>query len=336
MKHLLLLLLSIALAPLLGANILNLGKMNDRVEEIHQLWTQTNDIQKLDITKLGELRIELYGNRPNVWNMYPKHLKKMRASIEPLRDVALALAQSADEHQRYHAASLLAYLEPSDVTKLALLDLARDKHSSTAVTSMDTLFGMGWDTPELRKEVVQHLENKLEGKPYRGLAFTGVGKWGVKEAVPVLIEILKKSYTDKNFKGKSSLRQFRYLGTEASEALPVLEKILAQRKRDGDADFRELESLEFAVAAVQSGGIRQLTWRDLKLKSAGAEDQREPKALADGYSGKTNFSEKDQSLERKERTPLAEKSNYLPWVVTGALLMGTLALLLRAWKGKSV
>jgi hypothetical protein len=334
MKHLLLLLLSIALAPLLGANILNLGKMNDRVEEIHQLWTQTNDIQKLDITKLGELRIELYGNRPNVWNMYPKHLKELRESIEPLRDMALELAQSEDEHQRYHAASLLAYLEPSDVTKSALLDLARDKNSSTAVTSLDTLFGMGWDTPELRQELISDLDRIAEGKKSQTIAFTKAGKWGLVEAVPAMIKILERTYFDKTIQEKGILRQFRHLGTEAAEALPMLEKILEQRKRDGDADFRELESLEFAVAAVQNGGIREQTWRD--RKSTGAGYQREPKPLADGYSEKTNFSEKDQSLERKERTPLAEKSNYLPWVVTGALLMGTLALLFRAWKGKSV
>ncbi len=335
MKHFVLLIL-MGVSTSLSADILGLDKLNGKVEEVNQLWKQTDDIQNLEVSKLSELRIELYGNRPNIWNMHPAQLANLSESVEPLREMAFQLAESENKHQRYHAASLLAYLEPNDATKTALLDLARDRNSPTAGISMDVIFGMGWDTQELRNEMVQHLENKLAGKPYRGIAYTGVGKWGVKEAVPVLIKLLEKSYEDPNFKGKSSLRQFRYLGKDAAEALPVLERILEQRKRDGDADFRELEALEYAVAAVKEGGIRQESWRDIQQENV--DQKRTPKhqngeersRIADAKKN-----EGDPRLPEQEVSEAEQSPSRLPWIIAGVLLVGILALLLKAFKGKS-
>lgn len=287
---------------------------------------------RLDKDKLKDLRLELRGNRSNVWNLHPEITTSLQKEIEPLRSLAIELAHSQDAHERYHAVSLLAYLEPSEVTKGALFNLAWDENSATAVTSLDTIFGMKWDTPELREKIVDQLENKLAGKSYRGFAVTGVGKWGVSEAVPVLIKILEKSYEDQSFKGKFTLRQFRYLGTEAAEALPVLEKILEERKRAEDADFRELEALEYAVAAVKNGGIRQQSWRDLEQANAG--QKRVPKPSGHGRNDRITNSQKKQQHDTKEEHGVGKKKNRLPWVIVGVLVVGILALLFKGWKGK--
>jgi len=156
----------IALLPLgilwSQADILGIGTLNNKAQGVLQEW-QSGGIENLSEAKLGELRIKLYGNRLSAWNMHPETLSKLTEQIEPLREMAIELAGSKNDHQRYHAASLLPYLEPTEKTKSLLLDLAWDKSSSTAKTSMDALFGMKWDTPELKTKTIQHLENKLKG-----------------------------------------------------------------------------------------------------------------------------------------------------------------------------
>jgi hypothetical protein len=334
MKHFLLLIL-MGLYTSLSADILGLDKLNRKVEEVRQLWKQADDIQNLEVSELNELRIELYGNRPNVWNMHPAQLKNLSDSVEPLREMALQLAESENKHQRYHAASLLAYLEPSETTKKALLQLAYDKGKSTAATSLSTVFGMGWDTPELRLELVRDLERIVEGEKSETIAFTNVGKWGLVEAVPAMMKILERTYFDKTIQEKGILRQFQYLGKDAAEALPLLEQILAQRKRDGDADFKELESLEYAVAAVKEGGIRQESWRDIKQEDVDRKRTPKPQNVEErSRIADSKKNEGDPRLPEEEVTE-PESPNRLPLIIAGVLLVGILALLFKTFKGKS-
>lgn len=332
MKHLFLLLFGM-LVTTLNADIFGLDKLRDKVGEVHQLWKQNDNIQDLETSKLNELRIELYGNRPNVWNMHPNQLRGLRESVEPLREMALQLAESENEDQRYHAASLLAYLEPNETIKGIMMKFTRDSNPSTVSNSLNVIFGMGWDTPELREELILDLERIAEGKRSQTIAFTNVGKWGVVEAVPAMMKILERTYIDKTIQEKGILKQFQYLGKDAAEALPLLEKILQQRKRDGDADFRELESLEYAVAAVKEGGIRQENWRD--IQQAEAEQKRTPKSIPSEERNRVTIPEREQGREVGEKNSTTTNTIRLPLILAGVLLLGILLILLKRFKGKS-
>ncbi len=296
-------------------------KMNDVLED----WTQAKTLESLNSENLAAFRKELHGNRTNVWRMHPDELNQLHQAVEPLRELAIQLASSEDSSHKYHSASILPFLEPTEQTKTTLLKLARDESLSTAGTALNTIFGMGWDTPELRAEMVRHLEHKFEGKPYRGLAMTHVGEWGINEAVPILIKILEKSYQDPSFPGKAAITQLMALRGEAKEALPLLEQILTQRVKDGDADFREIESLEFAIQAIKRNRPREKSWRDYNKRLRNKEASQ-----GDRYTA--NKGTENDLNEEKETKP--EKNKTL-WTILGVLLVGVFALLLKTFKNKS-
>ena len=331
--------LLLMLAFNVNADVFSMSKLSNKVEELHKVWTQVASIEGLEDSKLKELRVELYGNRPNVWNMHPEQLQDMRSRLEPLREMSEQLAKSGNERQRYYGGSFLAYLSPTETTKSILLDLAYDKGHATAGSSLDVLFGMGWDTPELRQELVEDLERIANGQKSQTLAFTNVGKWGVVEAVPVMIKILERTYFDKTIQEKGILRQFRYLGKDAAEALPVLEKILAQRKQDGDVDYRELEALEFAVIAVREDKrIRQESWRNLQEKYG--EKNTGAKSLVRTKQDRIEgFDQQDKNKISEVKDIFSFETELSPkrfsWIIAGVLLLGILALLLKTVKGNS-
>jgi hypothetical protein len=125
------------------------------------------------------------------------------------------------------------------------------------------------------------------------------------------------------------------LGKDAAEALPLLEQILAQRKRDGDADFKELESLEYAVAAVKEGGIRQESWRDIKQEDVDRKRTPKPQNVEErSRIADSKKNEGDPRLPEEEVTE-PESPNRLPLIIAGVLLVGILALLFKTFKGKS-
>ena len=66
-----------------------------------------------------------------------------------------------------------------------------------------------------------------------------------------MVKIIEQSYADGKTVDREALEQLQWLGEDASETLPLLQRILEQLKRDGNADFREIESLEYAIAAVK-------------------------------------------------------------------------------------
>ena len=110
-----------------------------------------------------------------------------------------------------------------------------------------------WIPPELRNDLVTALSaNPAVGKgtTLRAMARNNIGEWGIEEAVPVLISILKAKSENGGPIDGPAVVQLKALGTKAREALPLLERLLEERKSAGTADFREIEALEFAVTAI--------------------------------------------------------------------------------------
>ncbi len=209
--------------------------------------------QPFDLERLKALHHALAGGRPNVWIMPPEMLRSTQESVEPLRDIAKQLAESPASAERYYGAVLNSYLKQTDGTKSLLLKLAHDDRAETAGTAMDALFGLKIETPELRQELVAAMQEDKAPREHSTLysmAVTNVGRWGVIEALPILLKQLESSSDGTTPVDRDVVRQIKALGTNAASALPLLRRLAEKRRAAGDADFKELEDLEHAVLVV--------------------------------------------------------------------------------------
>ncbi len=217
-----------------------------------------------DLDGLKALHHALAGGRPNAWRMPPEMLRSTQEAVEPLRDLAKELAESQSSGARYYGAVLNSYLKQTAGTRSLLLMLAHDDRSDTAGTAMDALFGFKIETPELRRELVAAMQENngpREHSTLYSLAVTNVGRWGVVEALPVLLRRLE-SFSDGTIEvDRNVVRQIKELGTSAASALPLLRLLAEKRRSAGDADFREIEDLDHAVLVV-SGEYKALQVRD--------------------------------------------------------------------------
>ncbi|WP_184022559.1 hypothetical protein, partial [Haloferula luteola] len=203
--------------------------------------------ENVSLEDLRKLRAALVANRGNIWMLPAPILDWLRSEMEPVRDLAFRLANSDDRNRRYYAASFASYLEPTDATKEMLGKLAYDEHAPAAGTAMDTLFGMGWETENLRSGVVSSLEGLFDGRPstMASLACNSAGRWGLVEAAPILMDLLEKEYNEEG-KITSIATQLKLLGEGAKEQLPRLQELLRRVKANPDSHPREIEALDYA------------------------------------------------------------------------------------------
>lgn len=249
----------VGVALLAQSDLLNLHPVRTEARKLLAARQGAAPGQAFDLPQLKQLHRAIVGNRPNVWAMPEPMRRSLQDELEPLRATAAELAASANADERFYAALLNSYLRQTDDTRALLLKLAHDETSATAGTAMDTLFGLKRDTPALRAELVQALQENpppKERRTLRALAKNNIGTWGVQEAVPVLIKQLEASAAGANDNGpgkavdRDVVRQLKALGPEAASALPLLRQLLEKRKAQGNADFREIEDLEHAVLVV--------------------------------------------------------------------------------------
>ena len=200
---------------------------------------------------LKKLHLALTGSRPNVWNLDDRFLSEIREMMEPVRGLAGSLSESPDKYDRFYAAIIGSYLSPTPQSQEILFKLAHDEDLPTAEAAMATLFGMGWETAELREELVKSLEAAASGEPSTmgSLARLHAGEWGVVEAVPVLAGILDKEYREQG-KVSSIVVQLSYLGTRAKSSAALLEKILGDYRMKQAADRKVLGALENATLSL--------------------------------------------------------------------------------------
>jgi hypothetical protein len=207
--------------------------------------------QPFNLNRLKQLHHAIMGGRPNVWAMPPNMLVPLQDQIEPLRGIAKELAQSARADDRFYGAILNSYLKQTNETHSLLLKLAHDEHKGTAETSIDTLFGLHLDTPELRRDLLNALqETSTTYSTLHSIALNNIGTWEVIEALPILMKILEDSAVNGGPVDRGIVRQIKALGPRAVAALPLLLQLRDKRRAAGDADFRELEDLDYAVLVV--------------------------------------------------------------------------------------
>jgi hypothetical protein len=270
---------------------------------------------------LKELHRALAGNRPNIWAMPPWMLSEIRNAVEPVRPVASQLALSENKHERFYGAVLNSYLAPTPESKNLLLKLANDSEAPTAGTALDTLFGMKWESHELREEVIASLEDTGSGKKstLAGLAKNNAGDWGLVEAIPGLVRILDKDYYERG-RLNSAVGQLKQLGTNAEAALPTLRKILESERLKKSPDFQNVEALENAVLVI-SGSYKMPEPREDVFPFSSEEASQD-----------TERSEKRQPVtSSKSSDTITEKSALFPWWLIAAFI-AVLVLVLSAWQ----
>lgn len=321
MKRPLMLLVSLVGAGVLAqGDILNLNPVRTETQKLLEARQRVSPGQAFDLSQLKELHRAIVGNRPNVWAMPGPMLQAMQGELESLRPVAKQLAESAQSDERYYGAILNSYLKQTDESRTLLLKLAHDERPETAGTAMDTLFGLKLDTPELRAELVQALQ---EDKPPRehstmhSLARNSAGQWNLTEAVPALIALAEKTYqTEKRI--DSVVKQLKLLGPAAAKALPTLNALLEKRRADGDADFREIEALEHAVLVISG-----------QYKAPGPGASASPTQQPGASSPPSASAKPAPPVAAVEAPAVNERGKVWPWLVGAIVLVLAVLLVLK-------
>lgn len=285
--------------------------------------------ENVSLEDLRKLRAALVANRGNIWMLPAPILDWLRSEMEPVRDLAFRLANSDDRNRRYYAASFASYLEPTDATKEMLGKLAYDEHAPAAGTAMDTLFGMGWETENLRSGVVSSLEGLFDGRPstMASLACNSAGRWGLVEAAPILMDLLEKEYNEEG-KITSIATQLKLLGEGAKEQLPRLQELLRRVKANPDSHPREIEALDYAVSVIGAKleseptpeTVRRSPVKDSQMvfPEKAAPSERMPNTSATASDGKSQEAA-DNNIE------------LWPLVLGAIALLGVAVILVRAF-----
>lgn len=307
-------------------DLLNINPVKAEAHRLLESRGQAQPAQPFDLKQLKELHRAIVGNRPNVWTMPEPMRHAMQSELEPLRSLAKQLAESTLSEERYYGAILNSHLRQTDESRALLLKLAHDERAETAGTAMDTLFGLKLDTPELRSELVRALQEdtppRERGTMY-AMAKSNVGDWGVKEALPVLMKLLEASAADGKPVDRGIVRQIKALGPNAESALPLLRQLAEKRRAAGNADFRELEDLDYAVLVV-SGEYKA-------PQVSGNQSQPTPTPPA----VQQTTPKKAPETNPTEPTPGEEPTSSTPWSIIVVLIVAALGLLWLLLKRRS-
>ena len=274
------------------------------------------------------LRYHLTERYSMQWAGNADSLKNIRNQVEEIRPLLMELGYSEVESDRFYAVEIGKYLNINQEVENMLyqvLDKSVESSGQSQMSSLDAIFGYGLEKEELKKDLVDGLSTNPEiarKSRFGPVAMGRAGKWALDEAVENLILLLEQKYEQQGNTMHGALKSLKELGPSAKEVLPRLGALYEQRKKDGDADFREIETLEFAIARIS--------------KSESADGSRRPpnRALADRPL-KSPQKERAEVATSENNEQEAEKKSSLPWIFAGVLLVGILALLLKIFKGKS-
>ena len=197
-----------------------------------------------------------YGIR---WAEDSPEMKPLRGQMEALRPYIIQLSKSGRSADKSYAVTFGRYLQIDESTESMFYEVLDSKladNESGVREVLDVIFAYDLDTPELRDELVQglHLANGSENQSrFTSEAEFGAGRWNLFEAVNPLMDLVEDHYKLKGKANRTALKSLKELGASAVDVLPRLEKLLEMRLADGDADFREIEALEYAILSVSKG-----------------------------------------------------------------------------------
>jgi hypothetical protein len=175
------------------------------------------------------------------------------AAMEPLREVIYSMVQSETYLENYHGVRYLTYLAPTDES-MNLLYAVGQSESSEASVALHAIFQSGWDTPELRQELVQDLSEFANGESKTaGRALNYGARWNLTEGIPYYAKIFERYYHTEGFLDRASLKQLRQFGDRASDALSVLLPVAEKVISSGSSDEWAVRDLKKTITSL--GGV---------------------------------------------------------------------------------
>jgi|GEM_PF-3034786 hypothetical protein len=205
------------------------------------------------------LYAELAQNYSITWQGNVGGLADLRSKMESLRPYIFELSESPKSSDNSYAVKFGKYLQIDRAAESMFYEILNTKlneNQDGVREVLDVIFGYNLDTEELRNELVQGLAlNKeiAEQSRFGKDAELDAGTWGLEEAATPLMLLVENSYSQTGKINRTAVKSLKELGASAAVVLPRLEKLLAQRLSDGNADFREIESLEYAISAIKRG-----------------------------------------------------------------------------------
>lgn len=204
------------------------------------------------------LYAELAQSYSEKWKENPDGLMGLREQMEELRPYILDLGKSQNPPDRSYAVKFGKYLKVDEELEsmlYAVLDRKLAEDESGVRETLDVIFGYGMDSRRLRDELVQGLalDEKVSSESRFGKeAELAAGEWGLSEAAENLMRLVEEQYERTGDINRTAVKSLQKLGGDAAEVLQHLKIVLEQALSDEDADFREIESLKYAISAIEN------------------------------------------------------------------------------------
>lgn len=228
-----------------------------------------------------------FANYSVKWQRNANGLQDLRKQIEALRPLLLEIGYSEHEPDRFYAVEIGKYLQVDQEVKnmfYHVLEESFQEKGQSKNAALEAIFGYELDSPELQRELIDGLsleEEKSSNSRFGRKAEVRSGKWNFIEAVLPLMDLIEADYEKGGKANRDALHSLKELGPAAIEVLPRIEALLKKRRADGDADFREIESLEHAVLAIsQQPDPRQLQAQKRKLERVSGNGLETPRSKA--------------------------------------------------------
>ncbi|MEN8694902.1 MAG: hypothetical protein ABF334_08855 [Akkermansiaceae bacterium] len=232
--------------------------LDDKIEFVKSF----PEVDRLEKWQMGmkALQFHFSKNHSEEWFDNPYGLTDLRKKMEQLRPLLMELGYSDIEPHRFYAAELSKYLIIDDEVKnmvYNVLEKSFSEYGQSKNSSLETIFGYGLETDELKGELLNGLsldENIVQSSRFGRKALGKAGGWRLVEAVIPLMAIIESEYAKTGKINRAALRSLKELEASSIEVLPRLEALYDQVKKDGNSSFREIESIEFALQVISQEG----------------------------------------------------------------------------------
>ena len=245
------------------------------------------------------------------------------AAMEPLRGVIYSMVQSETYLENYHGVRYLTYLAPTDES-INLLYTVGQSENSEAFVALDTIFKMGWDTPELRNELIRDLQLKASGEvAHGGKAEVYGGEWNLEEGIPFYIEIFQNRFSKEKLIYRNSLKQLRQLKdfADARNALPILLSIAEQINLENYPDHFAIRDLKKTITSL--GGV----WPEDTINEEPVVEEV-PEVIEEITAPEPAIEEPAEVIVAEPvEEDVEQSSNWLLWLIGALVVVGGVFLL---------
>lgn len=218
-------------------------------EEIHQSDATEDIVRKA-------LRAELLREYSQTLQVSSDRIDSIRNEMERIRPYILELSDSDQPDDLAYAIVFGRYLhidQPVASMFYEVLDKSAQSDKSNVTTALDAIFAYDLQAEDLKAALIEGLsvDNSIAiNARYSRAAELWAGSWGFQEALNPLMDLVEAQYDSNGTINRSALKSIKEFGPNAESVYPRLKSFLERVKRDGKGDFREIESIEFALISI--------------------------------------------------------------------------------------